>query len=106
MVLASEPITSLEELQNICALGLSVWVADPTTETAHQLVNPRIYQGPMGKFLTTVESSHTYYLQWLGVDDPTFTSTPYNDDLRVFNDEQSAMTFILSVYYKRKGIQT
>lgn len=93
MVLDEPPITTLEELQNICALGLSVFLADPTRMIVQEWTNPSIRRGFKGRKLDAPGYGNLY-LAWLGIEDESFDpSMSYEDGLRIFQSEDAGHAY-------------
>lgn len=94
-------IKDLEELQNICVLGLSIWLADPTKEQAIVWANPVIKQSQHGLLINSGKTKGLY-VQWSGIHDPSFVGTPYNDDLKFFDNEQAAWDHVNKILFERR----
>jgi hypothetical protein len=97
-------ILTYEEVQNIKALGLEIWLADPTRERVYLWTAFSINKGAGGIFLSG-GSGDRVYLEWLGITDPTNTKRPpYNDDLRIFDNKEEAADYLIQIL-KQRGVK-
>ena len=91
--MAEEPITDLEELENVSILGLTVYFVDISRLVIEDWNSIQIYKGTYGVYVRAFQRS-SHYINWLGFDDPTYISSDLIELNRLFSSLEGARAYL------------